>query len=48
MRWLSIDPATKTGIARWEGAKLVSARSVAAKPDEVDDNQGRPFTGGGR
>ena len=28
MRWLSIDPATKTGIARWEGAKLVSVATL--------------------
>ncbi len=28
MRWLSVDPATKTGIARWDGAKLVSVATL--------------------
>jgi hypothetical protein len=28
MRWLSIDPATKTGIARWEGPRLVSVATL--------------------
>ena len=28
MRWLSIDPATKTGIARWEGSRLLSVATL--------------------
>ncbi len=28
MRWLSVDPATKSGIARWDGAKLVSVATL--------------------
>ena len=28
MRWLSVDPATKTGIARWDGPRLVSVATL--------------------
>lgn len=28
MRWLSIDPATKTGIAEWDGATLVCVMTL--------------------
>lgn len=28
MRWISIDPATKTGIARWDGGALVGVSTL--------------------
>lgn len=28
MRWLSIDPATKTGVAEWDGASLVCVSTM--------------------
>ncbi len=38
MRWLSIDPATKTGIARWRGPTLVGVATL--RPATTKEQRG--------
>lgn len=40
MRWLSIDPATKTGIARWDGERLLGVATMRPPGAKEAKSQG--------